>query len=348
MGIDTEVAIVGLGWMGKRIAEQYNAMDGVTLLAGADTDPDAREAFGDEYGVETYGTCERVCRAAVPDAVIVATPHPFHYEQVMAAIDHGTSVLVEKPMVVDPEHAIEIENAARAASVEVRVGYHRRFNPAYRAIKDALDDGEIGGVSTISCRIGLEWVDINESQWRMDPSVTGDKGYLYDMGSHLLEALLWATGARVESVAAVGSDSFDVDVNTAVSAALRIDGRTVPATVTLCGESTAFDADETLTVWGTDGRLTYRSAPASSADCDVVRVTQPEGTEVSHFREGTDFEAMTREKLEAFAAAVRGDDSRLTDYSFARRLTRVRAAISEARESGESVPVECRTPTANH
>lgn len=343
-----KMAVVGLGWMGRREAEEYDEMDGVELVAGVDTDSDARETFAAEYDVRTYETSEMLFREASPDAVTIATPHPFHYEQVMTAIDHGADVLVEKPMVVAPERAIEIENAARSAGVEVRVGYHRRFDPAYQAVADALDDGTLGEVSTISCRIGLEWVAINEGEWRMDPALTDDSGYLYDMGSHLLEALLWATDASVESVSAVGDDSFDVDVNTAVSAELRIDGRSVPTTITLCGESTAFDADEGLTVWGTDARLTYRSEAAADGDCPVVRVVGPDETDVRRFREETSFEAVTRRKLESFVAVVRGDTGRITDYSFARRLAHVREAISTARNSSESVRVETGVPTAKH
>ncbi|MDS0300613.1 Gfo/Idh/MocA family oxidoreductase [Halogeometricum sp. S1BR25-6] len=190
------VGLVGLGSLGRRLGRQFVELPRSELVAVSDVDPDGLEDAGEELDVpETarYESYEEMLDAEPLDAVAVATPNGLHYEQTSAALDRDLHVLCEKPLATDVEDAYEITERAESSDRVVMVGYQRHFNPAYR---EAREEWALGKRTPrfVTGEITHDWRSYYEemSDWRMDPDLSGG-GHLLNVGTHVIDAILWTT-----------------------------------------------------------------------------------------------------------------------------------------------------------
>lgn len=340
-GVTVAVITVGLGSMGQRHAAAYRSLDGASLIGGVDTQETARTRFEREFRAPAYESVAAAIDDLPADAVSVATPHAAHYEQTKTAVEADLSAFVEKPLTTNPETAAELVSLARERGVRLAVGYQRRFFPPVREIKRVLAEGRIGVPRMVSCHLGQGWLSGNADSWRSDPDLSGG-GLLYDTGSHLLEELLWLLEGEPTQVAAVVDDrGQSVDVNSAVSMRLRSDGSPVTVTLGVCGDSTDVPSDEQVTIWGGDGRLTYR-ADRRIDPPTTLRVTPTDGaTYRTTFDDGPDVD-VTEAKLRDFVTAVAAGSTPAVPGQVGVVLAELRAAIQHAWRDERTVSVTDR------
>jgi predicted dehydrogenase len=330
--MDVRLAAIGLGGLGSIELDCCAAIDGVTVVAGADISPAARESFAETHDAPAYEDYERLLaeHADDVDAVVIVTPHTLHHEQAMACMERGLDVFLEKPMVTDLTDAVELVETADRLDRVLQVGYQRHFDPLYREIREVVQSGRIGEVHMVACYLGQDWIDTQEGTWRTDPSLSGG-GELYDSGSHLLDALLWTTGTTPGTVAAtMDYREGDVDVNAALAATLERDGRPVTASIGVCGDGLDISPSEGLFVWGTEGRVDFHDGE--------LRIVEG-GEETRREPPGEDFEATTRRKMEHFVSVVRGEAELAGGGEFGLEVTALTEAAYRAYETGSTVDV---------
>ena len=194
---EIRVGLVGVGSLGLRLGRQFVELADSDLVAVADVDEDGLRAAGRELDVpesSRYTTYERMLDEEPLDAVGIATPNGLHYEQTMAALDRDLHVLCEKPLATDVEDAYEITERVEDADVTFMVGYQRHVNPAYDLARErwALGDRT---PRFVTGEITHDWRSYYESMddWRMDPELSGG-GHLLNVGTHVIDAILWTTG----------------------------------------------------------------------------------------------------------------------------------------------------------
>ncbi|WP_226042617.1 Gfo/Idh/MocA family oxidoreductase [Natrinema sp. DC36] len=197
------VGVVGIGSLGRRLAEQFVELDGSELVALADVNEAALADVGEEFDVpETgqYTEYERMIEEGGLDAVGIATPNGLHYDQTLAALDADLHVLCEKPLATNVEDAYEVTRRAEESDDVVMVGYQRHFNPAYHMARErwALGDRD---PRFITGEITHDWQSYyeNMNDWRMDPELSGG-GHLLNVGTHVIDAILWTTGLKPTEV----------------------------------------------------------------------------------------------------------------------------------------------------
>ena len=148
------VGVVGTGRIGRqraRLAAQHPSVDFLGLM---DVDAAACRAAGEELGADLVtSTVEALVGDDRVDAVIVSTAEPFHTEPVMAAVDAGKPVLVEKPLALDLDEADAVVAAATQAAVDVRVGYSMRYLQKYCVGWDNVRAGKLGSIVGITGRV---------------------------------------------------------------------------------------------------------------------------------------------------------------------------------------------------
>jgi predicted dehydrogenase len=103
----------------------------------ADPSAKVRAHLAGRYGVAAVATADEIF-AMVPDAVVVATPDSYHADVIVAALGHGLHVFTEKPICYDVADARRVIAARDTAGKIVQVGYMKRFDPAYVALRDML------------------------------------------------------------------------------------------------------------------------------------------------------------------------------------------------------------------
>ena len=135
------VGVVGGGLVAQAMHLHYLAAkpDRFTIAALAEPSRTVREALGARYGIRgLHGDFRELLDAGDVDALVVSSPAGTHAEVVLAALDAGAHVFVEKPMCITLRDADAIVSARDRAGLVVQVGTMKRFDPAYEAMLSAL------------------------------------------------------------------------------------------------------------------------------------------------------------------------------------------------------------------
>jgi predicted dehydrogenase len=137
-------AVIGSGFMGGVLARVSSELPYAQCVAAADVDFGRAEQLAKAFGGKPYQDFYELFEQHHPDAVLIATPEPFHREPVLAAARAGCHVFLEKPMATSLEDADAIDQACAAAGVKLMIGYILRFEVAYAMIQSAIAEGSIG------------------------------------------------------------------------------------------------------------------------------------------------------------------------------------------------------------
>jgi myo-inositol 2-dehydrogenase/D-chiro-inositol 1-dehydrogenase len=144
--VTLDVGVIGTGMIGQdHIRRITTVLSGARVTAVTDVDLDRARAVADGPGATVHETGQALIDDAGVDAVVVTSWGPTHEEYVLAAIAAGKQVFCEKPLATTREACDRIVDAEVAAGRRmVQVGFMRRFDPQYRAMKDVVGSGEIG------------------------------------------------------------------------------------------------------------------------------------------------------------------------------------------------------------
>ena len=178
-------AVIGLGMMGSAHVRVWDELvEGVELVAVADSDPKAlREATG-ARGVRGYADAAAMLAAEHLDLVSVAVPTSLHLSTTLAALDAGSHVLVEKPIASTRGEAEQMIDAARRAGRMLTVGHIERFNPAIRELRRRLAAGELGRI-----------FEIRATRLGPFPARIRDVGVVVDLAPHDLDVMRYLLGS---------------------------------------------------------------------------------------------------------------------------------------------------------
>lgn len=140
------VALIGAGIMGAQhaaiLAEDIRDAE---LRVVCDASSSRARAVAEATGVDAMTDPVAAISRADIDAVLIASPDDTHAPLVRAAIGAGKPVLCEKPLAPDSAACLSLIEAERQAGQRlVQVGFMRRFDPGYTAMKTSLDQGRIG------------------------------------------------------------------------------------------------------------------------------------------------------------------------------------------------------------
>jgi predicted dehydrogenase len=198
-------AIIGLGRWGQNLVNSVQGKsDAIRFVAGATRTLAKAEAYARAQGIALHGSYEKVLADPKVDAIVLATPHTQHAEQVVAAARSGKHVFTEKPLALTAKSAKAALRACAKAGVTVAVGYNWRFQPALKEMRRMLDDGSLGKLLHLEGNFcGPSVYRFNKEHWRQERS-EGPAGGMTGRGVHTLDAYLYLAG-RVASVHAQSS-----------------------------------------------------------------------------------------------------------------------------------------------
>lgn len=165
-----------------------------------------------KYGIpRVFSDYREMIEKAKVDAVVVATPDDLHYPMTMAALDAGLHVVCEKPMALTVQQAKEMYEKAEAKGVKHMVFFQYRWRPAYRAVRQSLDEGRVGRQFHCNMRYLGGYGAKHQYTWRFDRQRS--IGALGDLGSHMIDLARWFGGdiAQVSSQLSVFVDRPGAD-----------------------------------------------------------------------------------------------------------------------------------------
>jgi UDP-N-acetylglucosamine 3-dehydrogenase len=166
-----KVAVIGIGNMGKHHARIYSELKNCNLVAVCDLDK-GKKSIAKRFGCRFYTDYKEMLTKEEIDAVSIAVPTIYHKDVALDCIKHGKHVMIEKPIADQVEHARKIINIANKNKVKVAVGHTERFNPAVQRLKDIINRGGLGNITTlIARRVGVFPPQIKDANVVIDLAV---------------------------------------------------------------------------------------------------------------------------------------------------------------------------------
>lgn len=310
-GAPLDVGVVGVGHLGRHHARLYAQLDGVRLVAVADSDFNRARTIADEYGCEAFADAADLVGRVV--AASIAVPTHAHRDVAVQLLNGGVDVLVEKPLAQSLAECDAILDAAERGARLVMVGHTERFNPAVRVLIEQASLPrffEIHRLAAFSAR-------------------STDIDVVLDLMIHDLDLLLAIDGSEPLSVDAAGVAALTDKVDIA-NARIRFASGCV-ANLTASRIST--EAVRRIRLFQ---ERTYLSCDAGSRKVDRYRlVAGPDGVpRIEHDRLPVADTEPLAEELAAFRDAVRSRTTPPVDGRQARRAIalayRVRESIDAA------------------
>ncbi len=222
------VGLIGAGRIGSFHASVLAASDGVEALLIADADEQRATTLAARLDAGTT-TVDTLLRTV--DALVITTPTSTHADLVTRAARAGLPAFCEKPVALDPRRTRQALSAVEEAGTLLQLGFQRRFDPGFRAARDALRSGRLGRVHTIRA------VTSDAAPPPAD-FLPLSGGLIRDCLIHDFDTVRWLTGREVTEVYARGSAGGAAffreagDVDTAAALLTLDDGTLVTATAT--------------------------------------------------------------------------------------------------------------------
>jgi predicted dehydrogenase len=211
-----KLALVGCGSISQRgILPHLGVEDArarAELVAVCDIETARARATSDRFDVPTwYSDYEAMLRESELDAVLLATPIPFHFPQALAAISAGKHVYVQKAMTTSLAEADALIEVARDRDVRLVASPGQMLSPGYGRIRELVRDGSLGRpywALASTAWIGHEHEPFRADEEAVDPSwyYRAGGGPLLDMGVYSLHALTGILGPvrRVLGLSGIG------------------------------------------------------------------------------------------------------------------------------------------------
>ena len=191
------VGIIGTGWIAEAHVKAYQKCPDVEIVAAADLIPGKAAAFCERYNVgdvEFYPSHKELIDNANVDAVSVCTYNATHAECTIYALEHGVSVLLEKPMCVTLDEAVAICRADKASDAVLSIGFQPRFDENMKMLKRICQSGELGKIYYIQTGGGRRRGIPTPYGTSFIQKDTAGLGALGDIGCYSLDMVLNSIG----------------------------------------------------------------------------------------------------------------------------------------------------------
>jgi predicted dehydrogenase len=240
--------ILGAGSIANRLAEGVLALPDDKLMAVGSRSIDKADAFADKYGIPNrHASYDALVNDKDVDVIYVATPHNFHREHSILALNAGKHVMCEKPFAINLREAQAIVDLARAKKLFVMEAMWTRFFPLMGRVRKVLKSGEIGTPYLLHADFGFKG-SFNPEGRLYNPNLGG--GALLDVGVYPISfaSMVFGEPERVKGLATMGETGVD-----------EVSGMVfgyASGALALLSTSTRVNTAQTAIIMGTEGKIT--------------------------------------------------------------------------------------------
>ncbi|SMQ78488.1 Predicted dehydrogenase [Bacillus sp. OV166] len=202
-------------------AKQLNDME---IVAISSRTIESAQKMAQKHNISLALEYEALVKRTDIDVVYIPVPHTAHKELAIMAMEHGKSVLVEKPACVNENELIEVLECAKKNNVFFMEGMWTRFFPIMNKIKSLFNDDGIGEVRAMNMAFSFRLpVELRDQRW-MNPELAG--GGLLDAGVynlHFAEEILGKYPVAHTGYATIDSDEYHIQVDEQASYIAKYD-----------------------------------------------------------------------------------------------------------------------------
>jgi len=249
-----KIALLGAGRIGRVHARAISDHPLAQLACVSDAFPEAANSLAAEYGVPVM-TAEDIFASAEIDGVLIASSTPTHCDFLERAARAGKAVLCEKPIDLDLARTRHCLGVLAEHPVTCALGFNRRHDPQFSALKQALEAGRIGE---------LEMITITSRDPEPPPAeyVAASGGLFRDMSIHDLDMAAWLLGEPVTEVTVSGSCLVDPAIGEAGdldSALINLKSASGKLVSISNSRRACYGYDQRIEVFGSQGMLEARN-----------------------------------------------------------------------------------------
>ena len=188
-----KIGIIGAGNISRAHIKGYLACDDVTVKAICDCNIERAKEKAQNFGIEqTYSDYKKLLEDTEIDAVSICTWNNSHAQIAIDALAAGKNVLCEKPMAMNTEQALKMEEAADKYGKLLMIGFVRRFGNDCKILKDFIDTGDLGQIYYTKANYIRRYG--NPGGWFGDKERSGG-GPLIDLGVHVIDLVRYLAGS---------------------------------------------------------------------------------------------------------------------------------------------------------
>ena len=205
-------------------APALNKVPGSALVRVMRRNPGKLADYARKHGITQFSTrVEDILTDPDINAVYIATPPDSHAHYTLLAAKQGKAVYVEKPMARTVEEAQTMVDACRQAGVPLFVAYYRRELPRFLKAKELIDSGALGQLRSFQYHYACPVPGTDPDRpWLLLREAAGG-GLLYDIGSHMIDTLIFLLGQPLEAVGRSANQSQARQTDDVTSALMRFE-----------------------------------------------------------------------------------------------------------------------------
>lgn len=215
------VAFIGGGNYASRVLIPVFKKAGANLTAILTSGGVSALHNAKKYGFAIATTDIQQAMSDPTDTVVIATQHHLHASQIIAALDKGKHVFVEKPLALNHDDIDTIEELQRSSNSLLMVGYNRRFAPHIQKIKELISSKPVPKTFIITVNAGK----IRADHWTQNIALGG--GRIIGEACHFIDLMRFLAGAKITSFQAAKlgkSDYSDITDDKAIITLKFADG----------------------------------------------------------------------------------------------------------------------------
>lgn len=208
---------------------------------------------------------QKFLRSYDMDVVLIATPHAMHYDHTLAALEAGLDVLLEKPMVINTQQALDLIAARDRSGATLVVSFQGSLSPLIRMASANIKEHRYGNILSVSATIWQNWGPNTAGTWRQELALSGG-GFIFDTGAHMLNTVADLVNQDFVEVAA-WMDNHGREVETMSVAIAKLESGAYVSlhgcgeTIQVCDSIIKVFCDEAILTTGAWGRtLTIQEA----------------------------------------------------------------------------------------
>ena len=201
------VVLIGCGRVAEKHLKAISKLKGLELKAVVDVNPDsAKRLLGSVKGfanVKTFTDYKEAIDEIKPSIVSVTVPSGLHFQIAKYAMEHGSNLLLEKPMTMSVSEAREIFELSQKTGLKIAMGHIYRYLPIVGLVRQDIAEGKYGKVThgTIYVRWGHGEDYYSSAAWR--GTWKSDGGALMNQTIHAIDLLVWLMGSEPEEASAM-------------------------------------------------------------------------------------------------------------------------------------------------
>lgn len=298
------IALIGMGWWGQKMLNVLHAAPAdIRVVRAVEPNIETVKAVCGGKGIPLSANYADALNDRSVEAVVLATPHALHGEQIEAAVAAGKHVFCEKPLALTKAGAQRAVALCREAGLVLGMGHERRWEPPIAQMLAKADAGDLGRIQQIEANFSHDkFRTLDRNNWRLKAD-QAPAGGMTATGIHLLDLSVRLLGPAASVLCVCEQLSSDLPQGDTVAAYVRFRG----GGTSYVSASLANPFMSRFTVYGAKGWIDIR---------DKAHVEAPDGWIVTSAMAGGPIATVeippaepVKDNLVSFARAVRGAET---------------------------------------